>query len=72
MFTILPLLFGTASAEGLSATQTSYIGANMLEGELDITFGVASPVDPANNPNPLASSYQLLIMCSRIAGSKRM
>ena len=51
MFTILSFILGTASAEALSATQTSYIGANMLEGDLDITFGVASPVDPANNPN---------------------
>ena len=48
---LLLTLLGSALANGLSDTQTSYIGANMLEGEVDITFDAASPVNPAENPN---------------------
>jgi hypothetical protein len=52
MLSLLSLsLMGSAFANGLSDTQTSYIGANMLEGEVDITFGSASPINPAENPN---------------------
>ena len=45
------LLIGTAFAEGLSDSQTSYIGANMLEGDVDITFAEAHPFNPDENPN---------------------
>ena len=45
------LLVGGAFAEGLSDSQTSYIGANMLEGDVDITFAEASPFNPEENPN---------------------
>ena len=36
-------------AEDLSASETSYIGATMLEGGLDLTFDYANPLNPDNN-----------------------
>ncbi|MAA80218.1 MAG: hypothetical protein CL916_13270 [Deltaproteobacteria bacterium] len=48
---LLLTLLSSVLANALSDTQTSYIGANMLEGEVDITFDAASSVNPAENPN---------------------
>ena len=58
MFSLLSLtILSTAFANGLSDTETSYIGANMLEGNVDITFGSAAPIDPSTNP----SSYSYFV-----------
>jgi len=42
-------LIDMSHAEDLSASETSYIGATMLEGNSDISFGFANPINPDNN-----------------------
>ncbi|MEC7988041.1 MAG: hypothetical protein VX278_22930 [Myxococcota bacterium] len=51
LISILSLFVGNATAEGISATQTSYVGASMLEGQVDVTFGAAAPLNPDAHPN---------------------
>ena len=46
-------LIGTAQAD-LSSPPTSYIGATMLEGNVDFTFTGAASLDPEENPNQYA------------------
>ena len=41
-------LMGDAKGEDLSESQTSYIGATMLEGNVDLTFDFATPLNPDN------------------------
>ena len=41
-------LMSPALSEDLSESQTSYIGATMLEGEVDLTFDFATPLNPDN------------------------
>jgi hypothetical protein len=43
------LLMSNASAEDLSSAETSYSGATILEGDVDITFDTYEPVDPSWN-----------------------
>ena len=43
------LLAGDAQAQDLSDSQTSYIGATMLEGNTDLTFDFATPLNPDND-----------------------
>ena len=48
--TLLSLfLLGTVNAEDLSSSQTSYIGATMLEGNIDISFDSAYPLTVTND-----------------------
>tara|TARA_Y100001973_G_C5195212_1_gene333759 strand:+ start:88 stop:1257 length:1170 start_codon:yes stop_codon:yes gene_type:complete len=42
-------LIGNAYGEDLSESQTSYIGATMLEGNTDLVFDFATPLNPENN-----------------------
>ena len=53
MISILALLMGTAQAE-LSVPETSYIGATMLEGNVDVTFDAYSAI---NGEDQQAYSY---------------
>ena len=50
-------LIGTAQAD-LSSPPTSYIGATMLEGNVDFTFTGAASLDPEENPNQYALTSQ--------------
>ncbi len=43
------LLANPVAAEDLSESQTSYIGATMLEGNVDLTFDFATPLNPDND-----------------------
>jgi hypothetical protein len=45
------VLGSNANAEDLSGSDTSYIGATMLEGDVDVTFAAAAPLNPEDNPN---------------------
>ena len=45
------LLTSIANADDLSSSDTSYTGATMLEGEVDVTFSTATPLNPEENPN---------------------
>ena len=45
------LLSTSTFADDLSNSETSYIGATMLEGDVDVTFSAAAPLNPDDNPN---------------------
>ncbi len=48
------LLSGTAVADDLSDSQTSYIGATMLESNVDFSFTAAASLNPEENGNAYA------------------
>lgn len=48
------LMMGSANAEDISTTETSYTGATMLEGDVDVTFETIDAFDASANPNAYA------------------
>ena len=53
-FLLSMLLMNYANAEEMSQSETSYIGATMLEGEVDVTFDSVDAFDAEENPNAYA------------------